>query len=149
MHFQKSVSSLGRKMKKFTKREPTVIVRGRSLLPPAGHTGDLHQRLALIFKSDQGYLFSAFQWVKPSRQGFFTGGDSPLPLHLGPLGGVWRHFWLSFLGTGACYWPPVGGDRGRYSTFTGHGMPSKQERSLVPLAHGILQAIILEWVAIS
>lgn len=114
-----------------------MIVRGRALLPPAGHTGDLHQRLALIFKSDQGYLFSAFQWVKRSRQGFFTGGDSLLPLHLGPLEGVWRHFWLSFLGTGACYWPPVGGDRGRYSTFTGHGMPSKQERSLVPLVKAL------------
>ena len=39
-----------------------------------------------MFKSDQGHLFSAFQWVKHSGQGFFTGGDSPLPLHLGRLG---------------------------------------------------------------
>ena len=77
------------------------MVRGRSLLPPAGHTGELRQRLDLIFKSDQGYLFSAFQWVKHCRAGVLNCGRFAPPSPLGAFGGVWRYFWLSLLGTGA------------------------------------------------
>ena len=101
MHFEKSGSSREKDEKIFKKREQTVMVRGWSLLPPDGHIRELHQRLDLIFKSDQGYLFSAFQWVKHCRAGVLNCGRFAAPSPLGAFGGVWRYFWLSLLGTGA------------------------------------------------
>lgn len=52
----KPVSRL-RKEKIFHKARATVLVRERSLLPPAGHIVEL--RLDLTFQSVQGHLFSA------------------------------------------------------------------------------------------
>lgn len=108
------------------------MVRGRSLLPPAGHIGELHQRLDLIFKSDQGYLFSAILWVKHCRAGVLNCGRFAAPSPLGAFGGVWRQFWLSLLGTGATglQWVEV---RAADQLLKGMRRPPKKKDLVLPV----------------